>query len=249
MERGAGEGLRADRAKLFEDMHRRGEPFDYSRRAAEILRHRFVREAVRRLHASPARLLDVGCSMGQLTVQFAGLPRGLFAVDLSRTAIRMARDRLRSAAAPAQFVVASATALPFREGSFAVVVLSDGLHSWQLPPEERRVALAQAHRVVERGGYAVLTEYLQPRAFAEFIGQVRASPFELVSIAYLYDRLWYQFESWFKAIRGWRWVRRLFGSIPVALVLRAIARLLGPRGSRHICVVARRSQPAARGIT
>ena len=241
MKRGAGEWVRAERARLFEEMHRRGEPFDYSRRAAEILRHRFVRETVHRVHASPPRLLDVGCSMGQLTAQLAGLPRGLFAVDLSRTAIRVARDRLRDAAAPARFVVASATALPFREESFAVVVLSDGLHSWQLPPEERQVALAQAHRVVERGGYAVLTEYLQPRAFREFVGQVRASPFELVSIAYLYDRLWYQFESWFKAIRGWRWVRRLFGSIPVALTLRAVARLLGPRGSRHICVVARRT--------
>src|SRR2546427_12638770 len=83
-------------------------PFDYSRRAAEILRHRFVRETVHRLHASPARLLDVGCSMGQLTAQLAGLPRGLFAVDLSRTAIRVARDRLRAAAAPGRFVGASA---------------------------------------------------------------------------------------------------------------------------------------------
>src|SRR2546426_8017484 len=36
-------------------LHRRGEPFDYSRRAAEILRHRFVRETVHRVHASPPR--------------------------------------------------------------------------------------------------------------------------------------------------------------------------------------------------
>src|SRR3989442_12097452 len=127
--------------------------------------------------------------MGPVAAQFAGLPRGLFAVDLSRTAIRMARDRLRSAAAPAQFVVASATALPFREGSFAVVVLSDGLHSWQLPPEERRVALPQAHPVGERGGFAALPEYLQPRAFAEFVGEGRASPFRHVLFTSLYYRL------------------------------------------------------------
>ena len=226
---------------MFEEMHRRGEPFDYSRRAAEILRHRFVCLAVRRLDPNPARLLDIGCSMGQLTAQLARLPQALFAVDLSPTAIRGARQRLRALGRPAHCVVASATALPFREGTFDVVVLSDGLHSWQLPAEERRLALDQAHRVVRPGGHALLTEYLQPRAFPEFVGQVRASPFELVSIDYLYDRLWYQFESWFKAVRDWGWVRRLFGSMALAVLLCALARPLGPRGSRHICVVARRS--------
>jgi len=143
-------------------MHRRGEPFDYSRRAAEILRHRFVCLAVRRLDPNPARLLDIGCSMGQLTAQLARLPQALFAVDLSPTAIRGARQRLRALGRPAHCVVASATALPFRAGTFDVVVLSDGLHSWQLPAEERRLALDQAHRVVRPGGHALLTEYLQP---------------------------------------------------------------------------------------
>ena len=197
----------ADRAQVFEDMHRRGEPFDYSRRAAEILRHRFVCHAVRRLHPNPTRLLDVGCSMGQLTAQLAGIPQALVAVE-----------------------------------TFDMAVLSDGLYSWQLPPEDRRIALAQAHRVVRPGGYALLTEYLQPRAFPEFVGQVRASPFDLLSIEYLYDRLWYQFESWFKAIRHWPWVRRLFGSVPLAVLLRSLARPLGAWGSRHISVVAQRSR-------
>jgi ubiquinone/menaquinone biosynthesis C-methylase UbiE len=232
---------RADRAQLFEEMHRRGEPFDYSRRAAELLRHRFVSAAVRRLQTHPARLLDVGCSMGQLTAQLAGVPRALFAVDLSPTAIRAARERLRAVGVPARFVVASATALPFREAAFDVAVLSDGLHSWQLGPEERQHALAQTHRVLRPGAWAVLSEYLQPRAFPAFVAQVRASPLDVVSIEYLHDRLWYQVESWFKAVRHWRWVQRLFGSIPLARLLRAVARPLGASGSRHILVIARRS--------
>ena len=231
----------ADRAKLFEEMHRRGEPFDYSRRAAELLRHRFVGEAVRRLHAHPTRLLDIGCSMGQLTAQLAGLPDALFAVDLSPTAIRAARDRLRAVGVAARFVVASATALPFREATFDVTVLSDGLHSWQLAPEERQWALTQTHRILRPGGWAVLTEYLQPRAFPVFVAQVRASPLAVVSIEYLHDRLWYQVESWFKAVRDWRWVQRLFGSMALARLLRSVARPLGPLGSRHILVIARRS--------
>ena len=139
------------------------------------------------------------------------------------------------------FRSASVTALPFRDGSFDVVVLSDGLHSWQLPREERQLALAEAHQVLECGGHALLTEYLQPRVFPEFVGQVRASPFEVVSIEYLYDRLWYQIESWFKAVRRWSSVERVFASVSFARFLCAVGRVFGGRGSRHIAVAARRA--------
>ena len=237
----SGARARAARAAFFEELHRRGEPFDYSRRAVEILRHRYICEAVRRLHPHPRRLLDVGCSMGQLTVQLAAVAPALVAVDLSRTAIGNARERLRGAGARARFVLASVTALPFRDGSFDVVVLSDGLHSWQLPREERQLALAEAHHVLERGGHALLTEYLQPRVFPEFVAQVRASPFEVVSIEYLYDRLWYQIESWFKAVRHWSWVERVFASASFARFLCAVGRVFGGRGSRHIAMAARKA--------
>src|SRR3989442_1187197 len=162
------------------------------------------------------------------------------AVDLSRAAIRAARERLQSGGAGVRFVVADATALPFEASRFDVVVMSDGLHSWQLPAAERRAALVEAGYVVRAGGHAVLTEYLQPRAFAEFVSEVRAGPFQVVAVEYLPDRLWYRVESWFKVVRDWRWVERLFASVPVARLLGRVARLFGRRGSRHICVVARR---------
>ncbi len=218
-------------------MHKLGEPFDYSRRAAELLRHRFVREVAGRLTPGPARLLDVGCSMGQLTAQLASVPRAVFAIDLSRVAISKARSRVQGA----RFVVASATALPFRAGAFDLVVLSDGLHSWQLSPRERGAALGEAHRVAGSGGFALLTEYLQPRVFPEFVAQVRASSFEVVSVEYLYDRLWYRIESWLKAVRGWRGVQRLLASVRFGLFLRSISRRFGASGSRHVCVVARKA--------
>ncbi len=228
-------------AELFEELHRSlEEPFDYSRRAAEILRHRFVYETARDLNPEPRRTLDVGCSTGRLTAQLAGLPGRLVAVDLSRTAIRKARQA-SDPGRRARFVIASATALPFTEGPFDLIVLSDGLHSWQLPYGERQTALAEAYRATRPGGYALLTEYLRPEYFDGFIGQVRASPFQVVSVQYLYDRLWYQIESWFKAVRGRPWVGRLFQSLPFALFLRSVARRFGRAGSRHICVVAQKA--------
>src|SRR3989442_147099 len=101
---------------------------------------------------TPARLLDVGCSKGQLTLHLAAVPEIVVAVDLSRAAVRAARERLRSVGAGARFVVADATALPFGAGRFDVVVMSDGLHSWQLPAAERRGGPAPAASAVGGGG-------------------------------------------------------------------------------------------------
>jgi SAM-dependent methyltransferase len=229
-----------NKSKLFEDLHRtRPEPFEYSRRAAEILRHRFIVDTVRRLCPQPTRLLDVGCTVGQLTRLLGALADDTTAVDLSRTAMARAQEACRTVPGRFRFTGAGATALPFRGGAFDVVVLADGLNSWQLTPTERRLALAEAYRTLRPGGYVLLTEYLRPAQFAEFIQLVRESPLEVSAILYLHDRLWYQFESWFKAVRGRAWVERILRSLALAAVLRSVARVFGPRGSRHICIVAR----------
>jgi ubiquinone/menaquinone biosynthesis C-methylase UbiE len=233
-----------NKSKLFEDLHRtRPEPFEYGRRAAEIVRHRFIVGTVRRFCPQPTKLLDVGCSVGQLTRLLGALADTTTAVDLSRTAMARVRETCRAAPGSFRFSAAGATALPFRGGAFDVVVLADGLNSWQLTAPERRLALAEAYRTLRPGGYVVLTEYLRPVHFAEFIQLVRESPLEVSAIIYLHDRLWYQVESWFKAVRGRRWVERIFRSLVLASVLRFVSRIFGPLGSRHICIVARAPAP------
>src|SRR5207245_6573385 len=167
------------RTRVVEGMHRGGGTVDCSRRGAEVLRHRFISDLVRARAPRPARLLDVGCSKGQLTLHLAAVPEFVVAVDLSRAAIRAARERLQSGGAGVRFVVADATALPFGASRFDVVVMSDGLHSWQLPAAERRAALVEAGYVVRAGGHAVLTEYLQPRPCACFVSEVRAGAFQV----------------------------------------------------------------------
>jgi len=59
-----------------------------------------------------------------------------------------------------------------------------------------------------------------------------------VSIEYLYDRLWYQIESWFKTVRRWSWVERVFATASFARFLCAVGRVFGGRGSRQIAVAA-----------
>src|SRR2546428_12881198 len=104
------------------------------------------------------------------------MPEFGVAVDLSRAAVRAARERLRSGGAGARFVVADATALPFGAGRFDVVVMSDGLHSWQLPAAERRAAPAPAGHVARAGGHAARTEDPPARALAPGASQGAGGP-------------------------------------------------------------------------
>ena len=220
----------------FESLYRAGaEPWTYSERAVETLRHEKVAAIVRAL--APRRALDLGCSLGQLTAQLAELPTELHAADLSPTAVRRARKRLTTPA----FACGSATALPYAPESFDVVVASDGLYSWHLRPAERATALGEIHDVLALGGHAVLTEHMRPARFAEFLAEVRASPLRVVDVHYFHDRPCYQLEGWLKAVRHWRAARALRRSRGVARALCALGRPFGAAGSRHVCVIARRS--------
>jgi len=208
------------------------EPWEFSGRGAEILRHRSVARRVRAL--APRHMLDVGCSAGQLTVGLAAVPGRLFAMDVSPTAVRRARARVGSAGKPLSALVGSAVSLPLKPGTLDVVVASDGLVSWDLSTSQRAASLCEFHAVLRTGGHLLVTEYLRPQRFAGFVDEIAASPFEIVAIDYLYDRPWYKLEPWLRKSRS---IRR---SPLVAHALRLVGRLFGPNGSRHILVLARK---------
>jgi len=225
----------------FEALHAAGnEPWSFSERAVEMLRHERVATLVRSL--GPRRVLELGCSLGQMTVRLATLSAELCAIDLSSTAVCRARDRVgeRSPGNLAGFAAGSAMQLPFKARAFDVILACDGLYGWELGPAERATALQQIHDVLAPGGHAVLTDHMRPAQFAGFVEEIRASPMRVVRVTYLYDRPCYQFESWLKTVQHWRVARALRRSMPLARALCAAGRCFGPVASRHICVVATR---------
>src|SRR5262249_30552999 len=84
-------------AEFFERLHRGPEePFSYSTRAVERLRHEWI---VRQVAAATTGLtLDLGCSRGQLTGMLAELAVELVAVDVAPSAIAGASERLSNRA-------------------------------------------------------------------------------------------------------------------------------------------------------
>lgn len=225
----------------FEQLHAVGhEPWSFSERGVERLRHERLTALVRSL--APRRLLDLGCSLGQMTARLAALPADVYAMDISPTAIGRARERLASgpAARRPRFVSGSATALPFGPRSFDVILASDGLYGWQLGDADRATALREIHGALTAGGHAVLTDHMRPDLFARFVEEIAASPLRVVRVMYLHDRPCYQFESWLRAIAHWRPARAARRSTRLARALCTLGRVFGPAGSRHICVLAAR---------
>ena len=229
----------------FEGRYRSSEePWSFSERAAERLRHRWVVDTVRRF--GPRRALDVGCSLGQLTGALAELPMELHAVDVSPTAVTRARARIANGNGVAQgrdrlgFVAGSAVTLPLASSTYDFLTACDGLYSWELDDDDRHRAVKELRRVLRVGGHILLTEHTRPGRFEEFIGEITRGGLRVVSVEYLYDRPWYQVESWFRSVRGLGIVRRVLKSEAVARALQGVGRLLGTKASRHICVIATR---------
>lgn len=224
-------------ARAFEARHRNErEPWMFNERAAEILRHEWIVNAV--IDAAPEAALDVGCTVGQLTVRLAAAVPRLTAMDVSPTAAAKARERVVRSSRMAEFLTGSAVDLPIAAERFDVVVAADGLYSWDLSPEDRRTVLDELYRVLQPGGRVILTEHMRPARFEEFVAEVARSRLQIRAVTYMYDRPWYQFESWLRAVQGVGVVRSIRRNVFVARMLSLVGRAIGPRASRHICVTA-----------
>jgi len=234
---------RADNATLqaefFETLHRgTEEPFSYSTRAVEQLRHGWIVEHV--AEVAHGRVLDLGCSRGQLTASLANLPVELTAVDVAPSAIVAASGRTRQHAV--RFLAGNALALPIASGQMDFVVAADGIYSWNLDVLDRDRCLGEIRRVLKPAGRVLFTEHTRAHRFAEFTRQIERNGFTIEWLDYLYDRPWYQIESWFKLLQGTSWVRAARRNDSIARLLRGIGRLIGPGASRHVCVMARKSE-------
>jgi SAM-dependent methyltransferase len=111
------------RVRAYFDAHVEEWDRDRYRDSAYVGRGGFAASILRALERK-GRVLDVGCGAGRQALDAVQAGHTVVAIDLSYGMVQAARDRLRAEAphAPALMVVADATALPFRQGSFDAAI-------------------------------------------------------------------------------------------------------------------------------
>ncbi len=108
-----------------------------------------------RLAGSRGRLLEVGCGIGVDSIQLAKCGFAVTAVDLTESAIEVAKEFARHRDVSVDFRVANAEGLEFADESFDAVYSFGVLH--HTPDIEQ--AVAEVRRVLRPGGTAYVMLY------------------------------------------------------------------------------------------
>lgn len=95
-------------------------------------------------------ILDLGCGTGLRARELAGAGHRVVGVDCDEDAVATARGLADDAPRPS-LAAADATALPFRDGLFDLVLCEDVLH-WARGEDDFARMIAEAWRVTGRGG-------------------------------------------------------------------------------------------------
>jgi protein-L-isoaspartate(D-aspartate) O-methyltransferase len=100
------------------------------------------------------RILDVGCGKGYLLYEFTQAIPGveIAGIDVSRYALEHAKKEVKSS-----LLEGRAEALPFKDGSFDLVISINTLHNLQLP--ELELALREIERVGRSKKYILMDGY------------------------------------------------------------------------------------------
>lgn len=105
------------------------------------------------------RILDVGCGIGQYSVFLALMGADVTGFDISPVGVESARQlaRVNKVEERCRFDVANASAMPYADGAFDIVIFHEVLHHAIKYPNVREETL----RVLKTGGKVVISETLR----------------------------------------------------------------------------------------
>src|SRR5665213_2423272 len=108
------------------------------------------------LPALPARIADIGCGTGSVSLLLAEAGHRVFGLDISPAMVARAREKFATSGYSADILVGDAAAPPWTPGSFEVVITRHVL--WAMPDPD--AALIRWLDLLAPGGILILVEGL-----------------------------------------------------------------------------------------
>jgi ubiquinone/menaquinone biosynthesis C-methylase UbiE len=157
--------LSADRIPLAEESFSGN---DISRRYDEHAKrymmpvYRHFARIIARTSLAGCRVLDIGTGSGLLAIELARLPHRDFrltGIDTSEDMLRVAQENVEQAGFRHRIAlkVASASTIPFADGSFDVVVSNASLHHWSNP----QAVFNEIKRVISYEGFCLIRDNMR----------------------------------------------------------------------------------------
>ena len=146
--------MTADRDAIFWDSA--AKRYDRQTKRLAAMYDEMVRRILQEL-APGDNVLDVGTGTGEIPLRICHAVSRLEAVDASREMIAVARDNAKlRGARNVTFSVHNSYNLPFRDGTFDAVIVSNLLHIVEHPAD----VLAEARRVLKAAGRLIAPTYV-----------------------------------------------------------------------------------------
>jgi demethylmenaquinone methyltransferase/2-methoxy-6-polyprenyl-1,4-benzoquinol methylase len=120
---------------------------------------RLVTRTLRPSLVESARVLDVACGTGDLSLMLASAgARSVVGLDFCRPMLEIARRKASEGLLPIQFIEGDALRLPFADESFDVATIAFGLRNLSSVEE----GLRELRRVLRPGGLLTVLEFSSP---------------------------------------------------------------------------------------
>jgi ubiquinone/menaquinone biosynthesis C-methylase UbiE len=144
---------------------------EHARRFMRAVYRRFVRKAAR-INVPGKRVLDIGTGSGLLAIELArARPDWLITgIDVSEEMLKLARQNVAGAGSSDGIDLhqAAAAALPFPDGSFALVTSNASFRLWKDPFK----VFKEIARVTAPGGYCLVWDNLRLTALRPLLGLI-----------------------------------------------------------------------------
>jgi ubiquinone/menaquinone biosynthesis C-methylase UbiE len=125
-----------------------------------------------------AAVLELAPGPGYFAIEVAKLGRfQVTGLDISRTMVEIAREKAAAAGVGVDFRHGDASAMPFPEGSFDLIVCQAAFKNFRRPV----TALDEMHRVLRPGGLAVIQDMRKEATAADIDREVRSQNLSAVN--------------------------------------------------------------------